>query len=438
MSSPAPAPPRPRRALRWLKRVLITVLVLANLGVAAVYWRLRSLESAVDRTVRTITDVVPELTPTVPGKDEPIVFLVIGSDSREGIGDLSNFGDFEGQRADVIMLVQVHPGEDRAQILSLPRDLWVEIPGHGKNRINAAYSLGGASLMVSTVKLATGLPVNYYVEVDFVGFQAIVDELGGVEISFPFPARDQKSGLSVDAGTQVLDGATALAYARSRTYQELRDGAWTSVDANDIGRTHRQQQLVLAILARLKRPSSLTEAGSIATSFARHLSVDASFAGSSLIELGFRMRGISGDRIETATLPTTGATIGGASVLLRKDPESAGMLEAFRAGTALVASGGPMRLVVLNGNGVKGSAGHWSEVLEGGGFDVARVADADRDDFETTTVLVRPGELARGQAVVDLLGFGVVEAGNLEEAIDAIVVIGADAAALAAAGPVGG
>lgn len=438
MSSPDPTPPPPRRALRWLKRVLITVLVLANLGVAGVYWRLRSLESAVDRTVRTIVDVVPQLTPTVPGAGESIVFLVIGSDSREGLGDLSNFGAFEGQRADVIMLVQVHPDEDRAQILSLPRDLWVEIPGHGKNRINAAYSIGGASLMVSTVKLATGLPVNYYVEVDFVGFRAIVDELGGVELSFPYQARDEKSGLSVDAGTQLLDGASALAYARSRTYQELRDGSWTSVDANDIGRTHRQQQLILAILSRLKRPSTLTEAGSIATSFARHLSVDASFAGSSLIELGFRLRGISGERIETATLPTSGATIGGASVLLRKDPDGTNMLEAFRQGASLGASEGPMLLVVLNGNGVKGSAGHWSEVLEGGGFDVSRVGDADRDDFETTTVLVRPGDLARGQAVVDLLGFGVVEAGVLEESVDAVVVIGVDASAVAASAPAGG
>ena len=148
--------------------------------------------------------------------------------------------------------------------------------------------------MVRTVKQVTGLPVHHYVEVDFVGFQSLVDDIGGVYIDFPYPARDANSGLSVDAGYQLLDGSQALAYARSRHYQELRDGSWVSVDADDIGRTERQQKLILAILGAVKTPSSLTEAGSIVGGFAQHLTVDSALARSSLVELAFRMRSISG------------------------------------------------------------------------------------------------------------------------------------------------
>ena len=122
------------------------------------------------------------------------------------------------------MLIKLYPDDGNVQILSLPRDLLVEIPGKGTDRINAAYAYGGAPLMVRTVKQVTGLPVHHYIEVDFVGFQSLVDDIGGVYLDFPYPARDANSGLSVEAGYQLLDGSQALAYARSRHYQELRDG----------------------------------------------------------------------------------------------------------------------------------------------------------------------------------------------------------------------
>ena len=312
---------------------------------------------------------------------------MIGSDSREGLDDLRFFGSFGGQRADVIMLIQIHPEDGRTQILSIPRDLWVSIPGHGENRINAAYGLGEAPLMVRTVKEVTGLPIHHYVEVDFVGFKAIVDELGGVVIDFPYPARDNKSGLSVSAGRQTLNGAQALAYARSRSYQELRNGRWVSVDANDIGHTQRQQQLIFAILRRLARPSTLTDAGPIVESFAQHLTMDSALAESSLVSLAFSMRGISAEKIEAATLPTRGTVINEMSVLLRQDPEATELLAKFAGGQPLTAApAGPARLVVLNGNGVEGSAGSWSEILAGKGFEITKVGDADRKDFTETTL----------------------------------------------------
>jgi polyisoprenyl-teichoic acid--peptidoglycan teichoic acid transferase len=345
MSPSAPAAPtlsrrdrsRRHRGLWW---AAIGALLFANLAVLTVFLGLRQVDAAVEQAIRTEAvqdeEVVSELTPSPAGPSQPRTFLVIGSDSREGLDDLSGFGDFGGSRADVVMLIQLLPAEGRAQVLSLPRDLWVPIEGHGSNRINAAYAFGGAPLLVDTVKRVTGSPVHNYVEIDFVGFQAIVDQLGGVTIDFPYAARDAKSGFSVEAGTQRLDGAQALAFVRARSYQENRDGRWVTDGSGDIGRTGRQQQLLLAILDQLARPSNVFEMGNVVRSFARHLTVDATFADQSIVELAFAMRGLRSDDIDRATLPAVGDNIGGRSVLLPQEPEASAMLTAFREGSPLV------------------------------------------------------------------------------------------------------
>jgi polyisoprenyl-teichoic acid--peptidoglycan teichoic acid transferase len=418
-----------RSASTWVKRLIVVFLVFANVAVFAVYWTLRSAQDAFRDNATQLEEVVPELTLRPTESADPLVFLVIGSDTRAGLESLQNFGESAGARGDVIMLIKLYPADGHVQILSLPRDLLVEIPGKGTDRINAAYAVGGAPLMVRTVKQVTGLPVHHYIEVDFVGFQSLVDDIGGVYLDFPYPARDANSGLSVDAGYQLLDGSQALAYARSRHYQELRDGDWVSVDADDIGRTGRQQNLILAILGAVKTPSSLTEAGSIVGGFARHLTVDSAFARSSLVELAFRMRSISAQKIETATLPVYLDTYNEMSIVRMQHPEADDVIAHFASGQPMTAviEDEPLRLQVLNGNGTKGSAGRWSDILEDEGFEVLAVGDADRSDFEITKVLVRPGGLLAGQAIVDALGFGEVSTGSLDSEVDAVVIVGLDA-----------
>lgn len=426
MTATSPAPKPGSRRSTFFKRSVITLLVMANLLVGLVYWRLVTVQAAVSQNATHDSDVVGVLD-TFQGGD-PITFLLVGSDSRAGLDDLTNFGAAGGQRSDVMILLRVYPDLGRAAMLSLPRDLWVDIPGNGSSKLNAAYAFGGSSLLVSTIKSNLGVSVNHYVEVDFVGFKSIVDELGGVYIDFPYAARDSKSGLNVSAGHQLLMGDQALAYARSRTYQERQSSGWTSVDANDIGRTRRQQQLILAILSAAKRPSNIVEAGSIATAFAKHLTLDSELADSSLIELGFSMRGITGSNIDAATLPTYGDTVGGASILRRDEPAATAMIGAFLAGTPLngEVSSQAIRLAVLNGNGIGGSAGSAADRLSASGFSIVRVGDAERKDFASTVIIVRPGDVSRAQAVVDSLGFGSVEAGTVGEDLDGIVILGAD------------
>ena len=185
-------------------------------------------EATLDNEVVSELDPVPE--PEEGASLPPVTFLVMGSDSRADLPE--DFGVTDkvaGRRADVIMIVTLDGGQ--ARVLSLPRDLKVEIEGYGTDKLNAAYAYGGPALMVSTVSEVTGVDIHHYLEMDFFGFASIVDDLGGVEISFPYPARDLKSFLEVGAGRQHLDGKTALAYARSPSIRgvagrDLGDGRW--------------------------------------------------------------------------------------------------------------------------------------------------------------------------------------------------------------------
>lgn len=421
----------PRRSAvlpRWLKATIISILVLANLAVVGVLWTIRSADTAFRDNATRLEEVVPELSERPTASGEPLYFLVIGSDSRQGV-DTDVFGDFGGARSDVVMVARIDREAATAQLLSFPRDTLVPIDGHGEDRINAAYAYGGASLMVRTVREAFDLPIHHYVEIDFAGFQDLVEEIGGVEMTFPYPARDAKSRLDVPAGTVTLDGFQALAYARSRQYQELQDGAWRSVDASDIGRTQRQQQLVLAILDQLRRPGTLAETGAVVASFARHMTVDAALADSSLVELAFSMRGIGGADIETATIPTEGDTRNGASVQLLSQPTATAMLTAFRSGGPMDTAESVAMLLsvdVLNGNGIAGNASEWAAYLGDAGYTVHRIGDAS-EMIATTTVVVSAERSASGDALISELGFGRVEVGTVPEGVDAILILGEDA-----------
>ncbi len=418
----SPSTPVSRRGLpRWLKVTILTLLVVANLAALGLLWALstgQNLLSGAD----TDNEVVDALTkPT----GDALTFLVVGSDSREGLDDLDNFGDFAGARGDVIMLIRVDPSSGKTRMLSIPRDLWVDIPGHGMGKINAAYSYGGPSLMVTTIQENLGIEVNHYVEVGFVGFQEIVDGVGGIHIDFPYAARDLSSGLDVEAGTDVLDGKMALAYARSRKYQEYQNGSWVSVDANDIGRTQRQQQVVRAVLAELKTPASVADAGDLTNSLASHMTIDATLASSSIAGLAWDFRSLLTGGMEGTTLPVDGATKGGASVVVAREPDATQMIADFLAGGTAAAQQ-PLRVQVLNGNGVSGAAGKMSQTLQASGFEVDSVGNADTRDYELTTIVVPSGS-SNGGVIASELGFGVVEFGDVDNAYDAVVIVGADA-----------
>ena len=224
------APSRATPARRWPRRLLIGIcafvalcVVLAGSGYAYLRWRFSQVHKI----------AVPGLAEDKTG--ESMNVLLIGTDSRANIpvADRAAFcsrldcSDQAGpSRTDTMMILHIDPKQTKAAILSIPRDLVVTIADtNQKGRINTAFTTGAAPRLVKTIQTSLGVQVNHYAAVDFVGFKAIVDAVGGVQIPFPSPARDLLSNLDIkQAGCVTLNGAQALAYARSRHYQQLDGG----------------------------------------------------------------------------------------------------------------------------------------------------------------------------------------------------------------------
>jgi len=420
---------------KWIRASVIAILVLANAGVVYTLLKVDAVAQAIAETVVTIPDVAPVLDVPPSQSSEPMNVLVIGSDSRDNLPDdwAADFGSFAGSRADVIMLVRVLPATGELSLVSIPRDLLVEVEGYGEQKVNAAYAFGGASLMITTLRDTFAIPIHHYVEIDFVGFAGLVDELGGIAADFPYPSRDLKSGLSVEAGPQILDGRTALAYARSRSFQELRDGQWTSVGANDIGRTGRQQQLVLSMFQALKSPTTLAGAEELVTSVAGYVAVDAGLLELDLLALAFDFRSISSESMASATLPTVSELRQGVWYEIATEPEAGQLISQF--GASLQGSAAPLivnngfavadvPVVVVNGGGVAGAATSIAEMLAVEGFVVDEVANAASFDMEATLITVPEGAEGLGDRVMDVLGVGVVRSDPEARAIT--VLLGKD------------
>jgi LCP family protein required for cell wall assembly len=200
-------------------------------------------------------DSVTKVDTTPPG-DRPAHtkgynYLLVGSDSREGLTAAQrkelHTGKDAGQRTDSIILVHVPQDGGKPVLVSIPRDSYVPIPGHGSNKINASFSIGGPKLLVHTVEQVTGLRIDGYVEIGFGGFASVVDSVGGVRICVPFKMNDKKAGINLKKGCQVLDGKNALGFVRAR-YSDPR---------GDIGRAERQRQFLGAIMKKALTPSTI-------------------------------------------------------------------------------------------------------------------------------------------------------------------------------------
>ncbi|MER6692613.1 LCP family protein [Streptomyces minutiscleroticus] len=197
-----------------------------------------------------------------PPRGKGTTYLVVGSDGRDGLSERArkelHTGTAGGSRTDSMMLL--HTGAHGTTLVSLPRDSWVTLPSYvdpdtGKhhravrNKLNAAYSLGGARLLVRTVELNTGLRVDHYAEIGFAGFVGVVDAVGGVDMCLDRDIKDPKSGTDLEKGCHTLDGAQALAFVRQR-HQEA-DG--------DLGRSRNQRRFLSALARETARPGTVLD-----------------------------------------------------------------------------------------------------------------------------------------------------------------------------------
>ena len=282
-------PPHRGRGGRWLRRALIALALIVALFVGLVFFfysRVGKVDALQDYAGR------PAAT---PGQD----WLLVGSDSRAGLSRKQvkklHVGQVAGQRTDTIILLH-KPSSGPSTLVSLPRDSYVPIPGHGHNKLNAAFAFGGAPLLVRTVETVTGIRIDHYAEIGFGGFVGMTDAVGGVQLCPTRNIRDKYSGLHVKKGCQEMDGATALGYVRARYFDPK----------GDLGRVQRQQEFLGAVFAKASSPTTLLNPfrlialGNAATTA---LTVDKRDGPIDLVRFALAMRAVAGGKGIQTTVP---------------------------------------------------------------------------------------------------------------------------------------
>lgn len=300
--------PPQRRSKPKVRRVL-TVLLISGLTVALIafggVWYLTERYAG---NITRIPDVFagldeatrPAPATPAPGEDEvPLTFLLAGSDSRAGA---STTGDQAAavagsERSDVLMLLQVSADRQEAFAISFPRDSYVPVPGYGTTKINAAYSYGGPTLAIQTVEQLTNVRIDHFVALDFVGFVAITDALGGVDVRIA--EETGAFGVRFEEGVNHLDGEEALAYVRQR-YQ-LPNG--------DLDRVQRHQNFLRAVMATVLRDNLLTDPAKLddfLLAVTSSVSVDEGLSDLDLVSLAVGLRNLDPDRVYFLTVPVAG------------------------------------------------------------------------------------------------------------------------------------
>ncbi len=327
-------------------------------------------------------------------KGEPENFLITGSDSRAGITrrstDAGAFlnGQYDaGQRSDSIMILRIDPRRESAAMLSIPRDLFVKYASsggknYGRGKINGAFAIS-PQVLTDTISQNFGISINHFMQVDFVGFQKLVNAIGGLSIYFDTPMRDRHTGLDVQhAGCVKLDGASALAFARSR-YLEYRDanGRWVSDNASDFGRIKRQQFLMRHAAKRMSEQGYLThprELDALASAFVHTVTVDQGFDLGMIRDLADRFKKFDAEHLKTYTIPAVRwyPAPDGSDALRIDDTEAQPILNLFRTKQELKAPETAVAVKVYNGSGREAQAANVAGALQQVGFRIVGTGNA--------------------------------------------------------------
>ena len=300
---------------------IFLVLTLATGGLAL--WVRHSIASGMEFIADPFAGI-PTRAPQqkVAAGEEPAVnILVLGTDSRTSASDPSQWKE-GAQRTDAIMIVQVSGDRKTVSVMSIPRDSWVEIPGHGQGKINAAYSYGGPSLTIHTVENLTGIHIDHFAVANFESFVALTDEIGGVRVNLKTP--QTLAGKELGAGAQVLNGQQALAYTRERS----------SLPNGDFDRVKRQQTWMRSIVSRVLTNGTLsspTALYSFLKTASRTVAVDESFTLNQMQSLALETRHLHSNDIKFMTVPTagTGTSADGQSIVTLDADADAPLFKAF-------------------------------------------------------------------------------------------------------------
>jgi LCP family protein required for cell wall assembly len=364
-------------------------------------------------------------------------YLLVGSDSREGLDpedpDAGGFlGDTGCECTDTIMVLRIDPERKQAYILSFPRDLFLPISGTGETaRINTAHA-HGAQTLIDTIQDNFDIPINHYVEIDFVGFERLVDAVGGIPMWFEAPVRDRHTGLDVpQAECVVLDGEQARKFVRSRylEYQD-EDGDWRTDPSADLGRITRQQVFVRraidkAVSKGLRNPITLNE---LVSAGVANVSLDENLDAGDLLAIGEAFADYDSEDLVGYSIPSEPMrTSVGAQVQLPLMGKAQTMLNVFRGLPPGTIAPESIDVTVLNGSGVPGQAADAAAALGSIGFNVVDVASYAGEHVERTTVLYGhdAGGLAK-RVAAHITGGAALVADETLDLEEVVLVTGTD------------
>jgi polyisoprenyl-teichoic acid--peptidoglycan teichoic acid transferase len=395
----------------------------------------------------------PTLTaaPIIPKRwtgTERVTVLLTGIDFREG-ATCEDQG--KASRTDSIMVATLDPVGMTAAVLSIPRDLWVEIPGYENDTINTAnfrgdaynYPGGGPALAVKTVEYNFGIKVDYYVRMDFTAFEKIIDTLGGIDINNPEAIDDPEypdsacgfEPFTLSAGPHHLNGHNALRYARTRH------------NSTDIARGERQQQVVLAVLKRVKDPTVLPALLSQGPGLYQTLNdnVKTNLTLDQIVSLGLLAKDIPLEKVRregiTYEYVQEYQTDTGRQVLLPWKDKIRELVNSLFANTALqpratMSADDPVKraaeaakVEVLNGAGVQGLAQTTADWLKPQGVDVVSVGTADRIDYANTVIMDYTGKTYTARWLARLFNVGeanILSGSDPNSSADVTVILGQD------------
>jgi LCP family protein required for cell wall assembly len=424
-------------------KLVAGITSLAVLAASGYLWYLyRDFNSKVDRV-----NAIGEATVAdSDGSDQNI--LLVGSDDRSTAtpAELRELGTEQAsaKNTDTMILLHVPADGRKATAVSFPRDSYVNIPGFGKGKLNAAYANGafgsgkanpdrGRQLLVRTLSELSGLRIDHYVEVDLLGFYRITKAIGGVEICLRRPAKDRFSGINLPAGKQSIEGKQALAFVRQRH----------GLPRGDLDRIVRQQYFLGATFRKMK------SAGVIGNPLKLKRLLDA--IGSSIrmdagldpLQLARQVSGLASGNLQFKTVPNKGtANIDGRSVVLLDDAKlpaffrdiagESGNGDGNKAAPAKTVPRDQVSVQVYNGSGRAGLATQTASQLRSAGFTVSGSGNADRRDYQQTTIRYSPGRDAQANTLAT-----VIPGAQLEERQDASgvqLVLGSDFSGVRASG----
>jgi LCP family protein required for cell wall assembly len=316
-------PSRPPKRRHPVRNVLLVLLVLVLLiigglvGVPLYAWS----------QVKRVSDAPAGKRPA----DQPgTTFLLVGSDSREGLSKAEQkrlgTGGVAGQRTDTIMIVYTPP-TGKPALLSIPRDSYLAIPNHSKNKVNAAYALGGPKLLEQTVEQNTGLRIDGYLEIGFAGFVNVVDAVGGVEMCLPAAIKDKDSHIDLPKGCQTLNGVEALGYVRMRKADPR----------GDLGRVERQRAVLAAVAKKAASPATVINPvryWNLCNSAGQAVTLGQQTGLLQTLTMANAMRKIAGGQGLTLTVPVAnpGASTPVGSALLWDDAKASAMFAEIASG----------------------------------------------------------------------------------------------------------